>query len=611
MRQSIYEGTGCYQAVEKILKEEAYHKALVVCGGTFKRSLLPEYFESIQVEYFVFDKFKPNPTYEDIVEGRKIFLEQDCDFLISVGGGSAIDVAKCIKAYLGMDENLPFVEQEIQTNDIKHLAMPSTAGTGSESTHFAVMYYQGNKQSVAHDSLLPEYVILEPTLLETLPDYQKKSTLLDALCQATESYWAVKSNEESRDYSKKAISLIMRYGRTFINENTNQIEIYRAANYAGRAINITQTTLAHAMSYKLTSLYGIPHGHAVAICMPYVWEFLASHTERCEEEKRKGIEAALEEINRLYGCKSTAETVELFQGMLLEYGLTAPQLRSREELDILTDSVNPDRMKNFPVPVERQELYQLYEKILNPSHDDDERKKIAWIAYNEMKAVSNMSERRREKAMGFLPEEYKEEAVTAVKKYLDAIWYLGHVEDNEKIEKVVRELQISVRGYLQEDEIDLINYRNAEKLFEEFCYEWKEADEEKQKYLQEELQFSKEHAELLCEYQMIYEWFGKQEPACSKIFHIQEGKLNQKILKGLMCQMGLLSAQKTSYKEWNKPKSVRKTYQYVIYWNIAGKRTEDEKFAAYLSKLHEVQLEMMDEIARVCDENGLRYYLNH
>ena len=98
-----------------------------------------------------------------------------------------MDVAKCIKVFYNMDEQRNYLEQEIVPNDVRLLAAPTTAGTGSEATRDAVLYFEGKKQSVSHESCIPSAVLMDPSLLQTLPEYHRKSSMLDA----TESFWSV------------------------------------------------------------------------------------------------------------------------------------------------------------------------------------------------------------------------------------------------------------------------------------------------------------------------------------------------------------------------------------------------------------------------------------
>ena len=145
-----------------------------------------------------FMDYQPNPLYENVLEGVGSFRSHHCDAIVAVGGGSALDVAKCIKLYSTLEgdgEEGSFLKQPLIPNEIPFLAMPTTAGTGSEATRFAVIYFEGNKQSVSGESCIPETVLLDPAVLETLPLYQKKVTMMDALCHAIESFWSVNSTE--------------------------------------------------------------------------------------------------------------------------------------------------------------------------------------------------------------------------------------------------------------------------------------------------------------------------------------------------------------------------------------------------------------------------------
>ena len=118
-----------------------------------------------------------------------------------------------------MDNDINYMQQEYIDSGITLIAVPTTAGTGSESTCHAVIYYEGEKQSISHTSIIPNYAILEPSVLETLPVYQKKCTMLDALCQAIESWWSVNSTEESKEYSRKAILAIKENWEEYIFKN--------------------------------------------------------------------------------------------------------------------------------------------------------------------------------------------------------------------------------------------------------------------------------------------------------------------------------------------------------------------------------------------------------
>ncbi|MBR5020932.1 MAG: phosphonoacetaldehyde reductase [Oscillospiraceae bacterium] len=324
----------------------AGRKVMLVCGGSMDKLSIGSAVTKLAAVRF--SGFSPNPLYEDVAAGVKLFLDAGCDAILAVGGGSAMDVAKCIKLFAAMDQSKLYLGQPYVENDILLAAIPTTAGTGSESTRHAVIYYGGEKQSISHPSVVPGFVCLIPEVLEGLPVYQKKCTMLDALGQAIESWWSVSATAESIEYSRKAISLIKEFWKPYIENGDHAEEILLASNYAGRAINITATTAAHAMSYKLTSLYGIPHGHAVGLCLPQVWAEMAD-------------EGKLQDIFRDFPVD-----LPWLCGLLNQLGMEKPVSSNRDaDLEILADSVNPLRLKNNPVAFSRDTLKAMYERILS------------------------------------------------------------------------------------------------------------------------------------------------------------------------------------------------------------------------------------------------------
>lgn len=344
-------------------------KVLLVCDSSFPFLNIKEEVESIDTPSVKFCDFTPNPLYEDVCKGVDLLNAEGCDTILAVGGGSSMDVAKCIKLYCKMKKDKLYLDQEYKDTGIKLIAIPTTAGTGSESTRYAVIYYDGKKQSVTHDSIIPNIAILEPRVLKTLPHYQKKCTMLDAYCQGIESWWSVNSTDESKRLSKKAVETITKWWREYIFENTDESAeaIMQAANLAGQAICITQTTAAHAFSYKITSLYKLPHGHAVAVCLPHIWKYMISHFNRCIDKRGVNyLERIYIEISSAMGCKSPMDAITLFEGMMKDMELASPVSDNREEdLNVLSTSINPVRLKNNPVGIDEVEAYKLYSVIVH------------------------------------------------------------------------------------------------------------------------------------------------------------------------------------------------------------------------------------------------------
>lgn len=350
-------------------------KVFLVCDSSYPFLNIKEYIEGLRFPHVGFSDFSPNPLYEDVCKGIDLFQITKCDTLLAVGGGSAIDVAKCIKlAVLAKEGNAAIIPPMVNTRvvcdgaKLPFIAIPTTAGTGSESTHNAVMYYEGAKQTVTNDGILPDYAILEPKVLKTLPLYQKKCTMLDALCQGIESWWSVNSTEESFEYSQKTIELIIANWRKYIFDNDDEAaaNIMLGANYGGRAINITATTAAHAMSYKITSLYKFPHGHAVAVCLPEIWDYMIGHLDKCIDKRGDDyLSSIFDTIACSMGCNSPKEAVSLFRKMMKEMELANPVAGNREEeLKELSTSVNLVRLKNNPVGICERDAYELYNLII-------------------------------------------------------------------------------------------------------------------------------------------------------------------------------------------------------------------------------------------------------
>lgn len=334
-------------------------KLLLVRDSAYDFLEIKKFFDAIP--HVEFSEFTPNPLYEQVCKGVELFNREQCELIIAVGGGSTIDVAKCIKLYCKMDSSINYLKQETFDSGITLIAVPTTAGTGSESTRHAVIYYEGAKQSISHPSIVPDYAVLEPSVLKTLPVYQKKCTMLDALCQGIESWWSVNSTNESIEYSRKAVEAIKVNWEEYIFKNTCSAaeHIMQASNYAGRAINSTATTAAHAMSYKITSMYQLSHGHAVALCMPEVWGYMLEHTEDCIDGRGvKYLEITLAQIDGLID-------LPYFKDMMEKLEMSYPKAENREaDLDVLAASVNSIRLKNNPVALSKEVLREMYGRIV-------------------------------------------------------------------------------------------------------------------------------------------------------------------------------------------------------------------------------------------------------
>lgn len=370
MEQTILRASADYSCLDKWFTKNK--RVMLVCGNSIDKLKINDYLMHIKqrfgVEVVRFSDFTPNPDYSSVVKGVELFRKNNCDAIIAIGGGSAIDVAKCIKLFSTMDgngNNGEFLSRNITKNHIPFCVMPTTSGTGSEATHFAVIYYNGVKHSVADYSTLPEIVVFDSSSLKTLPSYQKKATMLDALCHAVESYWCVNSTDESKEYSLKAIRLIVNNLNSYLANNDDGNDNMMKASYlAGKAINITKTTAGHAMCYKITSLFNCAHGHAAALCDRILFKWMVENTQKCSD--KRGVEylkKTLDELGIALGGADALSGANKFCELFDSLNLNIPTA-TQEQIEELKSSVNTDRLSNHPIVLDSETLGELYRKIL-------------------------------------------------------------------------------------------------------------------------------------------------------------------------------------------------------------------------------------------------------
>ena len=184
---------------------------------------------------------------------------------------------------------------------------------------------------------MPDYAIVDSQFVENNPKYLKACTAMDAYCHAIESYWAVKSTKESRKYARQAIELCRDNIVQYVNSDDKiaSDNMMLASHIAGKAINISRTTVAHALSYKMTSEYGIPHGHAVALSIA---KLIEQNAKECKLAK---------EIYNILGFKNP---VKYFDDLFKSIGIeTSLEKLGIDDVKIIADSVNIERLKNNPL----------------------------------------------------------------------------------------------------------------------------------------------------------------------------------------------------------------------------------------------------------------------
>jgi alcohol dehydrogenase class IV len=364
--QKIFQIDGDYSPIYSYIKSCGCRKIMLVCGKSAQNLKINNVFTELQREMEVvrFSGFTPNPLYDDVVKGVDLFNSEKCDMIVALGGGSAIDVAKCIKLFSNMRRDESFLAQQPVHNEVKLVAIPTTAGTGAEATQFAVIYHEGVKQSVSHEDCIPETVVFDPDSLKTLPEYQRKVTMLDALCHGIESFWSVKSTEESMEYADMAVRMIMENLDGYLGNTTvGNANMLKAANLSGKAINISQTTAGHAMCYKLTGMYGLAHGHAAALCVSEIFLYMIDNVRLCTDTRGADyLKGVFKRIAAALGCEDAHSAAARFRRILDDFALDVPEARD-EDYAVLKKSVNPERLMNNPVRLDEDAIEQMYRNI--------------------------------------------------------------------------------------------------------------------------------------------------------------------------------------------------------------------------------------------------------
>lgn len=354
------EGAGAIRKLPAWIREKGYDNVLIVTDkGLMGLGLLNSMLEAMKdagVKYTIYDGVQPNPTDINVREGLALFRENDCQAIVAFGGGSPMDCAKGIGATAVKKGKS--VEQLQGLFRVLHripriFAVPTTAGTGSETTVAAVITNAEthHKASMNDTSLMPKYAVLDPELTAGLPPKVTSTTGMDALCHAVEAYTNNTYNSRlEKELSEKAVKLI--YDNLYKaycdgGDLEARSNMQRAAFYAGRAFTRGCVGYVHAVGHTLGGLYGTPHGLAMSVILPHVMRQFgsAAHAKLARLADICGIEG-----------KDDAAKANAFIGWIEE-------LKEKMEIPVGLDVIKPQdipqiiewAMKEanplYPVPV--------------------------------------------------------------------------------------------------------------------------------------------------------------------------------------------------------------------------------------------------------------------
>lgn len=373
---TMLKGLGSLSELPSLLAPYINRKILVVtgkqsfelCGASV---VIEEILKCHQVIYF--NDFEINPKLDDALNGVKLAIDHKAEIIIAIGGGSVLDMAKLIKAFYyepGYSTQIAKGERAVIDCNIPIIAVPTTAGSGSEATHFAVVYVNNKKYSVADNCLLPDSGILDGRLVSSASRSQKAYNVLDAISQAIESAWAVGATEESQDFAFQSLKISIENFQRYVNDPTAQDAaqlMIEASHLAGKAINISKTTSAHAWSYGFSSLYGMPHGHAVWLTLPKIFQ-IHNNIETIAQRETRGQEYfrhIMLKLRDIIGIGEDIGVIPFFNQMLNSISVKGGideniDLSFDQKIDLI-QNVNNERMSNNPVIFSDDQIRWIFE----------------------------------------------------------------------------------------------------------------------------------------------------------------------------------------------------------------------------------------------------------
>lgn len=350
------------------IKKKNIKKILLITGkkslnfSGFKKLLIYRNYKSIMK---IFYKKSEIPEISELKFLIKKINNINPDLIIALGGGCVIDYAKLANT-LYDTKNL---EKKIIKNKLKLklkktqiLAIPTTAGSGAEVTKFSVIYINKIKYSVENNLLKPDFYSLIPKLVINSPKIIRASSGFDAIAQAVESIFSKKGSSDSLKYSSKSLKLSIKIFLEFVNNPSlyNSDRMLRAANFSGKAINISRTNAPHAFSYLFSSKYKILHGIAVSI---FFIEIINLYYSTAVKE---GDTILLKKFNIFFNLIKQNNIIEfnnLFQSLFLKSGIKKylyKYLKNITYQDCFDFYVNPRRIKNSPIKIHKKDVSRLY-----------------------------------------------------------------------------------------------------------------------------------------------------------------------------------------------------------------------------------------------------------
>lgn len=340
------------------------NKRILIISGkkSFYKSGIKKYLALNGCEICYYFKKRKNPELNELNKIIKKKISFNPDVTIGIGGGSVLDLTKIAATISSKKIAKDKINKIKFLKKTKLILVPTTAGSGSESTNFAVLYVGRKKYSISSKQMSADHVFYFLKTLDKLSKISKISSSLDVLCQAVESMFSVKSNRVSLNYSRKALKLLQKNMKLYLKKKSSKInkDMFLAANFAGKAIKTTKTNVPHALSYFFSSNFKIDHGLAVFINLFGFLHFLYL--------KRDGNRFLKNRFNKLFHyLKVKAGSKRSFYDLISSmdkiigksYDYERLNLKRQKNVKKIISSVNVERLKNCPINISNKDLEKI------------------------------------------------------------------------------------------------------------------------------------------------------------------------------------------------------------------------------------------------------------
>lgn len=370
-------GPGCADTIPQEIIARGLKKALIVCGKRSASSIefkgVVDSLASNNIDFVVFSGSQPNPTVTNVMDGLKILQENNCDFVISYGGGSPHDCAKGIalvatnggniKDYEGVNKSLK--------PQLPLICINTTAGTASEMTIFSIITDEERhvKMAIVDKNVTPILAVNDPKLMVSMPKSLTAATGMDALTHAVEAYVSTAATPVTDACAQKAIELISLHLRDAVNdgEDMNARDMMAYAEYlAGMAFNSASLGYVHAIAHQLGGFYDLPHGVCNAILLPEVQVFNSQVSKSRLKDIAKFMDVDISNMTDDEGCEACIASIrKLSADINIPSGLVELGVKE-EDFDILASNALKDACGlTNPIKATHEDVKKILSNAMN------------------------------------------------------------------------------------------------------------------------------------------------------------------------------------------------------------------------------------------------------